>query len=172
MIPRVERGEDSTFLLFLREHHHQSSVSVSVSVCPSLCLCIGVLLPCIEGLGSLSLPVPPPPLPCLWPHPASPPLISLSVRSCAALQKRTERRTGEEEEEEESSSSTGGTVWRRRLQLLLKSCRKCQINLAHFTHTFSPSSLLACNAAAENDRSCGSLWTQAPMSPSWRHPAG
>lgn len=24
--------------------------------------------------------------PCLWPHPASPPLISLSVRSCAALQ--------------------------------------------------------------------------------------
>lgn len=25
--------------------------------------------------------------PCLWPHPASPPLISLSVRSCAALQR-------------------------------------------------------------------------------------
>lgn len=46
-----------------------------VSLCLSLSLSVGVLLPCIQGLGSLSLPFPPPPLPAcdptLRPHPSS-----------------------------------------------------------------------------------------------------
>lgn len=46
-----------------------------VSLCVSLPLSDGVLLPCIQGLGSLSLPFPPPPLPAcdptLRPHPSS-----------------------------------------------------------------------------------------------------
>lgn len=47
----------------------------TASLYESLPLSVGVLLPCIEGLGSLSLPFPPPPLPAcdptLRPHPSS-----------------------------------------------------------------------------------------------------
>lgn len=51
------------------------SLCLPVCVCVSLPLSDGVLLPCIQGLGSLSLPFPPPPLPArdptLRPHPSS-----------------------------------------------------------------------------------------------------